>query len=135
MADHGDRPAATAVSRARALVLGLLAALALVLVLALLRSASGDLAALGPLAAFLLVPLALAVPGLLRRHRRTYAWATLCLTPHFVYGLTELVANPPLRVYAVAMLLLALALMMALVAYLRLTRPAQRAEGERRSSG
>jgi uncharacterized membrane protein len=123
MADRGERPTATPASRARALVLGLLAALVLFSVLALLRSADGDLAALAPLAAFLLVPLALPVPGLLRRRRRTYAWATLCLTPHFVYGLTELVANPALRVHAAALLLLSLALMVALVGYLRLTRP------------
>jgi uncharacterized membrane protein len=123
MAD-GGRPRVAPAARARALVLGLLAALALVSVLALLRSANGRFATLVPLSVFLLVPLALPLPGLLRRHRRTYAWATLCLTPHFVYGLTELIANPPLRMHAAAMLLLGLALMLALVAYLRLTRPA-----------
>jgi uncharacterized membrane protein len=123
MADRGARPPVTPAARARALVLGLLAALALVSVLALLRPADGDLTTLAPLAVFLLVPLALPLPGLLRRHRRTYAWATLCLTPHFVYGLTELIANPPLRAYAAAMLLVALALMVGLVGFLRLTRP------------
>ena len=65
------------------------------------------------------MPLALPLPGMLRRRRRTYAWATLCLTPHFVYALTELVANPALRLHAGAMLVLSLALMVALVAYLR----------------
>jgi uncharacterized membrane protein len=110
--------AVRAAARARAVVLGLLAALVVVIVLALLRPAAPGMLA----AAALLVPLALPLRGLLRRDRRTYAWATLCLTPHFVYALTELVANPPLRLHASAMLMLSLALMVALVAYLRLTR-------------
>jgi uncharacterized membrane protein len=110
-------------ARARALVLGLLFALAVVVVLALLRSSDGAATSGTLLAPVLLAPLALPLRGLLRHDRRTYAWATLCLTPHFVYGLTELVANPPLRLYAAAMVLLSLALMVALVAYLRLTRP------------
>ena len=75
------------------------------------------------LALFLFVPLMLPLSGLLRRRRRTYAWATLCLTPHFVYALTEVVASPALRLHTGAMLVLSLALMVALVAYLRLTRP------------
>jgi uncharacterized membrane protein len=73
----------------------------------------------------LLAPLALTLPGVLRRNRRAYAWATLCLTPHFVYALTELVANPVLRTLAATMLVLGLVAMVALVAYLRLTRPAR----------
>ena len=111
-------------SRARSFVLGLLGALVVVVILALLRSADGHKRSLTLLGAVLLVPLALPLRGLLNRDRRTYAWATLCLTPHFVYALTELVANPPLRPYASAILLLSLALMVGLVAYLRLTRPA-----------
>ena len=63
------------------------------------------------LGAFLLAPLALPVSGLVRRNRRAYAWATLCLTPHFIYGLTEMVANPALRTIAALMLVLSLALM------------------------
>ena len=116
-------PPDKAASRARTLVLTLLSALAVVVVLVLLRSPEGAATSVTLLAASLLVPLALPLRGLLNRDRRTYAWATLCLTPHFVYGLTELLANPPLRPYAAAMLLLSLALMLALVAYLRLTRP------------
>jgi uncharacterized membrane protein len=116
------RSSNAAAARARTLVLGLLFTLAVVVVLALLRSPDGAATSGTLLAAVLLVPLALPLRGLLRSQRRTYAWATLCLTPHFVYGLTELVANPPLRPYAAAMLLLSLALMVALVAYLRLTR-------------
>jgi uncharacterized membrane protein len=74
------------------------------------------------LAFFLLVPLAIAVPGLIARNRRTYAWATLCITPHFIYALTEIVANPAIRELAASILTLSLGLAVALVAYLRLTR-------------
>ena len=123
MPDHGvGAPPRSAASRARAVVLALLFALAVVVMFALLRSPDAGSRSTGLLAAVLLVPLALPLRGLLRRDRRTYAWATLCLTPHFVYALTELVANPALRVHAAAILLLALALMVGLVAYLRLTR-------------
>ena len=107
--------------RARAVSLVLLAALVSDVVLVLVRSAAGA-ASLTLLTLFLLLPLALPLPGMMRRRRRTYAWATLCLTPHFVYALTELVASPGLRLHAGAMLVLSLALMVALVAYLRFTR-------------
>ncbi|MDH5176451.1 MAG: DUF2069 domain-containing protein [Gammaproteobacteria bacterium] len=73
--------------------------------------------------ALLVVPLVITLPGILQRNRRTYAWATLCVTPHFVYALTEVVANPAIRLLAAAMIAVALALTLALVAYLRLTRP------------
>jgi len=62
------------------------------------------------------------LPGMLARNRRTFAWATLCVTPHFIYALTEIVANPAIRVLAASILMLSLALVVALVAYLRLTR-------------
>jgi uncharacterized membrane protein len=73
--------------------------------------------------ALLVVPLMITLPGILRSNRRTYAWATLCVTPHFVYALTEVVANPAIRLLAAAMIAVALGLTLALVAYLRLTRP------------
>jgi uncharacterized membrane protein len=73
--------------------------------------------------ALLVVPLVITLPGIVRRNRRTFAWATLCVTPHFVYALTEVVANPAIRVLAAAMIAVALGLTLALVAYLRLTRP------------
>jgi uncharacterized membrane protein len=78
------------------------------------------------LAIVLVAPLAITVPGLLARNRRTFAWATLCLTPHFIYALTEIVANPAIRALAASMLMLSLGLMIALIAYLRLTRPVAR---------
>jgi uncharacterized membrane protein len=68
------------------------------------------------------VPLWLPLRGLLRRRRRTYAWATLCVIPYFVLGVTEAVANPMQRLWAGACLAIALALFVALIAYLRLTR-------------
>lgn len=74
------------------------------------------------LAIALLVPLALPLPGILRRRRRTFVWATLCVTPYFIYGTTEAVANPAARPAAGIILGASLALFVALVAYLRLTR-------------
>ncbi len=75
------------------------------------------------LAAALLWPLLLPLPGILRRRRRTFAWATLCVTPYFIYGTTEAVANPAVRTLAAAILAASLVLFCALVAWLRLTRP------------
>jgi uncharacterized membrane protein len=75
------------------------------------------------LAAVLIVPLLLPLRGLLRRDRRTHAWATLCVAPYFIYGLTEAVANPAVRPVAAAILFASLALFVALVTYLRLSRP------------
>jgi len=73
--------------------------------------------------AILLVPLLLPLPGLLRGQRRTYAWATLCVTPYFIYGLTEVIANPAVRTAAGAILFASLAWFITLVNYLRATRP------------
>jgi len=84
------------------------------------------------LALALLVPILLPLPGLLRQRRRTYAWATLCVAPYFIYGVTEVVANPAVRFMAGLILFASLALFVALVACLRLTRPtaaSQRAPG------
>ena len=108
-------------NRARLLSLLLLAALAAV---SLRAAFEGERSAVTSwlLAFFLLAPLAIAVPGLIARNRRTFAWATLCVTPHFIYALTELVANPSIRMRAASILMLSLALVVALVAYLRLTR-------------
>lgn len=106
--------------RARGFALALLATLALV---SLLAAYQGERSAVSfwLLVVLLAGPLAIAVPGMLARNRRTFAWATLCVTPHFIYALTELVANPSIRVLAASILVLSLALVVALVAYLRLT--------------
>jgi uncharacterized membrane protein len=112
---------AAGAGRARAAALTFLALLA---VTSLLAAYQGERSAVSlALLVFLLVtPLAIAVPGMLARNRRTFAWATLCVTPHFIYALTELVANPAIRMLAASILVLSLALVVALVAYLRLTR-------------
>jgi uncharacterized membrane protein len=122
MPGEGARPA-DAAGRARGVALLLLAVLMVNAAVAV-RLEAGSPVSTVVLGTLLLGPLALPVPGIVRRDRRAYAWATLCLTPHFVYGLTELVANPALRSVAAVMLLLSLALMLALVGYLRLTRGA-----------
>ena len=75
------------------------------------------------LAAVLVLPLLLPLKGLLRGDRRTYAWATLCIVPCFVYGITEAIANSLVRAIAAAILFASLAHFVALVAYLRITRP------------
>jgi len=108
-------------ARARIAAVSLLLVLVTLVVLLIARDASRPAAA-ASLALFLLLPLLLPLAGLWRGRRRTFAWATLCLTPHFVFALMEIVANPALRAIAAAMLLLATGLMVALVAYLRLTR-------------
>jgi uncharacterized membrane protein len=89
--------------------------------IATLRSGASPASLL--LTAALLLPLALPLPGILHGRRRTYAWATLCVTPYFIYGTTEAVANPAGRTAAGAILATSLALFVALVAFLRLTRP------------
>jgi len=75
------------------------------------------------LAAALILPLLLPLKGLLQGDRRTYAWATLCIAPCFVYGITEVIANSSVRAIAAVILFTSLAHFVALVAYLRVTRP------------
>jgi uncharacterized membrane protein len=74
------------------------------------------------IALLLTVPLWAPLPGVIRRDRRTYAWATLCVIPYFVMGLTEAIANPQRRVWAGECLALALLLFVTLIGYLRTTR-------------
>lgn len=75
------------------------------------------------LAIALLAPLLAPLGGITRGDRRTHAWATLCIVPGFLYGLTESVANPGLRPLAALVLASSLVFFFALVAYLRVTRP------------
>ena len=84
--------------------------------------------------AILLLPLLLPLRGLVRGQRRTFAWATLCVTPYFIYGLTEVIANPAVRVAAGAVLFASLAWFVSLVNYLRVTRP-QRLVGAQAGPG
>lgn len=74
------------------------------------------------LAAVLTLPLWAPLRGLIRRNRRTYAWATLCVIPYFVLGVTEAVANPQARMWSGTCLALSLVLFAALIGYLRVTR-------------
>jgi uncharacterized membrane protein len=68
-------------------------------------------------------PLLFAFPRLLRGNRRTYAWATLAVIPYFVFAITEAVANPQQRLWSASCLSVSLLLFVALIAYLRATRP------------
>jgi len=70
----------------------------------------------------LLLPVVAPLPGLIRGVRRTYAWATLCVAPYFIFGITEVIANPAVRGAAAAVLFASLAWFVTLVWYLRLSR-------------
>jgi uncharacterized membrane protein len=63
-------------------------------------------------------------PGLWHGDRRRYLVATLLTVPYLAYGLMEVLANPGARRYAGALVLLAFAAFVALLAFLRLSRPA-----------
>jgi len=73
-------------------------------------------------AVVMLLPVLLPLPGLLAGRRRTHAWATLCVAPYFVYGITEVIANPAARSTAAIILFASLAWFVALVRFLRLSR-------------
>ena len=116
-----DRESGSLPGLARLGALAVLALLAVLVAASALQGASWPSAA--AVAAVLLVPLALPVPGLVRGDRRTSAWATLCVIPYFIYGLTETIANPAVRYAAGAILFASLALFVLLIAHLRVTRP------------
>lgn len=78
-------------------------------------------------ALLLCIPLALPTHGLWRGKRYTHAWATLCVIPYFIVGVTEAVADPAQRIWAAVCLGLALLLFAALIAYLRLSAPQEAA--------
>jgi uncharacterized membrane protein len=86
-------------------------------------------------AALMLLPLLMPIRGLLRGDRRTHAWATFCVAPYFLYGLTEVIANPTVRVAAAAILFASLAWFVALIAYLRFSRPVAAAPADHGSPG
>jgi len=73
-------------------------------------------------AALLCIPLLLPLNGIVRGNLYTYRWATLCVMPYFIVGVTEAIANPATRPWAAAMLLLALGLFGALLGFLRSSR-------------
>ena len=71
----------------------------------------------------LTLPLAAPLPGLLRRRRYTGLWATFLLTPYLALALTEMIANPAARMAAPLVMLLILVTLVALVGWLRTSRP------------
>ncbi|MGH8186401.1 MAG: DUF2069 domain-containing protein [Steroidobacteraceae bacterium] len=71
-------------------------------------------------------PLWIAAPRLRAGHQRTYKWMTMLVVPYVVFGLTELIANPRARPWAMACSLIAFALFVLLIAYLRAPAPASR---------
>ena len=117
MAQDKDQPRL----RARQWALATLAMIGVAIGVAATLDASWPGSAL--LAAALVLPLLLPLKGLLQGDRRTYAWATLCIVPCFIYAITEAIANGPARAIAAAILLAGFAHFVALVAYLRVTRP------------
>lgn len=99
-------------------IFGLMAVIAALLVAWQLRAANPRSWLLIPSLAPLLSPL----PGLILGRRRTFAWCSLLTIPYMALGVTELIADPANRVIPAALLLLAFAWLVALVAYLRVTR-------------
>lgn len=74
------------------------------------------------LAVLFTLPLWAPLRGLVRGERRTHAWATLCVIPYFILGITETIANPANRGWTGTCLALALMLFVGLIGYLRVTR-------------
>lgn len=75
-------------------------------------------------ALFYSLPLFAPFPGLWRAQRYTHAWATLCVLPYLIIGITESIANAGVRLWAGCILAAALLLFICLIAFLRVTRPA-----------
>ena len=69
------------------------------------------------------LPLLAPLHGLWRGERYTYAWATLCVLPYFIIGISESVASPTLRTWAQWLLAASLFWFFALIAFLRFSRP------------
>jgi len=69
------------------------------------------------------LPLLAPLRGLWRGERYTYAWATLCVLPYFIIGISESVASPTLRIWAEWLLAASLLWFFALIAFLRFSRP------------
>jgi uncharacterized membrane protein len=67
------------------------------------------------------LPLLLPLPGLIQARRAAHAWATMCVLPYFVVGITESVANALLRPWALCLLAASLLWFFALIGFLRVT--------------
>lgn len=116
---------APAAARARGLALALVGILCVVLVVWHADRYTPRTAAM--VLAVALLPWLAPLRGLLRGERRTYAATTLLTLPYLAYGLMEVLANPGARAFAGATVFVAFALFVALVAFLRVSRPPTRA--------
>jgi uncharacterized membrane protein len=111
--------ARTAARNAVAGLVGLLCALFVIWHVARYGAATAAVAcAIGVL------PWVAVLPGLWRGDRQRHIVATLLTAPYLGYGLMEVLANPGARLYAGALVLVAFATFVALLASLRLSRPA-----------
>ncbi len=81
--------------------------------------APGEAALGATVLAVVALPLLAPLPGLWRGTRRTYRWAPLTLAPALAWSLTEILANPPARGFAIACGLLGFVSLAAVVATLR----------------
>ena len=102
----------------RNLIFGLMALVAILLVVWQLHGARQHVWLL----ALSLAPLVIPLPGLMRGRRHTFAWCSLLTIPYMALAVTELIADPTARAIAATLLLLAFGWLVALVAYLRVTR-------------
>ena len=71
------------------------------------------------LTAIFVLPLLAPLPGLLRGKPYTHAWTSLLSLVYILLGMTEALANPGERSYALAALLASLALFSGCVLYVR----------------
>ncbi|HUO96919.1 MAG TPA: DUF2069 domain-containing protein [Steroidobacteraceae bacterium] len=78
-----------------------------------------------------LAPWICVAPSLWRGERRRYAIATLLTAPYLGYGVMEFLANRGARTWALGLALLSIVLFVALIGYLRLSRPAAAAPSAR----
>jgi len=103
--------------RARGLTLLVWAGL---IVLLLAWHAAPGRAGLGSIVlAIVALPLLAPLPGLWRGRRRSYRWAPLTLAPSLAWSLTEILANPASRGFAIGAALLSFLSLAAIVASLR----------------
>ena len=67
------------------------------------------------------LPILVTLPGLWHGRRYTHQWATLCVLPYFIVGVTEAVANAVTRTWALSLLGVSLLWFFALLAFVRVT--------------
>ena len=77
-------------------------------------------------AALFALPILAPLLGLWRGQQRTYRWATLCVLPYFIVGLTEVIATPATRAWSATIVALAFGWFVALIGFLRVSVVGQR---------